>query len=156
VTQGVSRSPWVSDCLKLRRNVDWPLVEEEEEESCYSWPSWSVRRLVLVSSLFWDSWPEVCFLDIYVFESFGPGWWVCLSFLFFLSFRPLVLRRLRLIYALPSLSNVTNLIGCCMATYSSHNSRVKLTTHLQLVPRSKNEWIYTSTPPIRLHGVVLS
>jgi len=33
---------------------------------------------------------------------------------------------------------------------------VKLTTHLHLVPRSKNEWSYTSTPPIRLHGVVLS
>jgi hypothetical protein len=33
---------------------------------------------------------------------------------------------------------------------------VKLTTHLHLVPRSKNEWRYTSTPPIRLHGVVLS
>jgi hypothetical protein len=24
------------------------------------------------------------------------------------------------------------------------------------VPRSKNEWSYTYTPPIRLHGVVLS
>jgi len=24
------------------------------------------------------------------------------------------------------------------------------------VPRSENEWIPTSTPPIRLHGVVLS
>jgi len=24
------------------------------------------------------------------------------------------------------------------------------------VPRSKNAWNYTSTPPIRLHGVVLS
>jgi hypothetical protein len=33
---------------------------------------------------------------------------------------------------------------------------VKLTTHLHLVPRSKNEWSYTSTPPIRLNGVVLS
>jgi hypothetical protein len=33
---------------------------------------------------------------------------------------------------------------------------VKLTTHLPLVPRSKNEWSYTSTPPICLHGVVLS
>jgi len=32
---------------------------------------------------------------------------------------------------------------------------VKLTTH-HLVPRSKNEWSYTPTPPIRLHGVVLS
>jgi hypothetical protein len=30
------------------------------------------------------------------------------------------------------------------------------TTHLHLVPRSKNEWSYTSTPPICLHGVVLS
>jgi hypothetical protein len=33
---------------------------------------------------------------------------------------------------------------------------VKLTTHLILVPRSKNAWSYTSIPPIRLHGVVLS
>jgi hypothetical protein len=33
---------------------------------------------------------------------------------------------------------------------------VKLTTHLHLVPRSKNEWSYTFTPPIRLHGVVLN
>jgi hypothetical protein len=32
---------------------------------------------------------------------------------------------------------------------------VKLTTHLHLVPRSKNEWNCTSTPT-RLHGVVLS
>jgi len=33
---------------------------------------------------------------------------------------------------------------------------VKLTTHLHLVPRSKNEWNYTFTTPIRLRGVVLS
>jgi hypothetical protein len=33
---------------------------------------------------------------------------------------------------------------------------VKLTIHLHLVPRSKNYWSYTSTPPIRLYGVVLS
>jgi hypothetical protein len=33
---------------------------------------------------------------------------------------------------------------------------VKLATHLHLVPRSKNEWSYTSTPPIRLHSVVLN
>jgi hypothetical protein len=32
---------------------------------------------------------------------------------------------------------------------------VELTTRLHLVPRSKNEWSYTSTLPIRLHGVVL-
>jgi hypothetical protein len=32
---------------------------------------------------------------------------------------------------------------------------VKLTTN-HLVPKSKNEWRYTSTPPIRLHGVALS
>jgi hypothetical protein len=32
---------------------------------------------------------------------------------------------------------------------------VKLTTHLHLELRSKNEWSYTSTPPVRLHGVVL-
>jgi len=33
---------------------------------------------------------------------------------------------------------------------------VKLTTHLHLVPRSKNAWSYTSTPQIRRHGMVLS
>jgi len=33
---------------------------------------------------------------------------------------------------------------------------VKLTTHLNLVPMSKNEWSYTFTPLIHLHGVVLS
>jgi hypothetical protein len=33
---------------------------------------------------------------------------------------------------------------------------VKLTTHLQLVPRSKSAWGYSFTTPIRLHGVVLS
>jgi hypothetical protein len=32
---------------------------------------------------------------------------------------------------------------------------VKLTTHLHLVPRSKNAWSYTSTPRIHLHGMVL-
>jgi hypothetical protein len=34
--------------------------------------------------------------------------------------------------------------------------RVITRTHFHLVPRSKNEWSYTSTPPICLHGVVLS
>jgi len=29
-------------------------------------------------------------------------------------------------------------------------------THLHLVPRSQNEWSYITTPPVRLHGVVLS
>jgi hypothetical protein len=33
---------------------------------------------------------------------------------------------------------------------------VQLTTHLQLVLRSKNAFSYNSTPPIRLHGMVLS
>jgi hypothetical protein len=33
---------------------------------------------------------------------------------------------------------------------------VKLTTHPHLVPRSKNAWSYTSTPPIHIHGMVLS
>jgi hypothetical protein len=38
-----------------------------------------------------------------------------------------------------------------------YSSRVvKLTTHFHLVPRSKKELSYISTPPIRLHGVVLS
>jgi hypothetical protein len=32
---------------------------------------------------------------------------------------------------------------------------VKLTTHLHLLPRSKNELSYTTIPPIRLHSVVL-
>jgi hypothetical protein len=32
----------------------------------------------------------------------------------------------------------------------------RLTTHLHLLPKSKNAWGYTSTPPICLHGVVLS
>jgi hypothetical protein len=32
---------------------------------------------------------------------------------------------------------------------------VKLTIHLHLVPRSKNEWSYTFTPPICFHGVLL-
>jgi hypothetical protein len=33
---------------------------------------------------------------------------------------------------------------------------MKPTTRLYLVPSSKNEWLYTSTPPIHLHGVVPS
>jgi hypothetical protein len=33
---------------------------------------------------------------------------------------------------------------------------MKLTTHLCLVPRPKNGRSYTSTPPIHLHGVVIS
>jgi hypothetical protein len=33
---------------------------------------------------------------------------------------------------------------------------VKLTTHLHLVPRSKNARSCTSIPPTRLHGLVLS
>jgi hypothetical protein len=33
---------------------------------------------------------------------------------------------------------------------------VKLTTHLRLVSRSNNGWSCTSTPPMRLHGVVPS
>jgi len=33
---------------------------------------------------------------------------------------------------------------------------VKLTTHLHLLPSSENAWSYTSTPPVCLHGVVLS
>jgi len=32
---------------------------------------------------------------------------------------------------------------------------VKLTTHLHLVPRSRNAWSYTPTPPVRIHVVVL-
>jgi len=33
---------------------------------------------------------------------------------------------------------------------------VKLTTHLYLLPKSKDAWNNTSTPAIRLHVVVLS
>jgi hypothetical protein len=41
-------------------------------------------------------------------------------------------------------------------TYSVTYIMFCFTTRLHLVPRSKNEWSYTSTPPIHLHGVVLS
>jgi len=33
---------------------------------------------------------------------------------------------------------------------------MKLTTRLHLVLKSKNEWSYTSTPPIHLHSIVLN
>jgi hypothetical protein len=36
------------------------------------------------------------------------------------------------------------------------NFDVKLTIHLHLVQEIKNAWSYTSTPPIRLHGMVLN
>jgi hypothetical protein len=45
--------------------------------------------------------------------------------------------------------------GSHPASYPSGRA-VKLTTHLHLVPRSKNAWSYTATPPIRLYGIVLS
>jgi len=35
-------------------------------------------------------------------------------------------------------------------------SNAALTTHLHLMPGSKNAWSYTSTPPVRLHGVAIS
>jgi len=35
------------------------------------------------------------------------------------------------------------------------NCRTRI-SHSHLVPRSKKEWNYTSTPPVRFHGVVLS
>jgi hypothetical protein len=34
----------------------------------------------------------------------------------------------------------------CLSRYSDWGRGVKLTTHLRLVPRSKNAWSYTSTP----------
>jgi len=43
-----------------------------------------------------------------------------------------------------------------MGTGGSLPGDVKLTTHLHLVPRSKNVRFYISTPQIRLYGVVLS
>jgi hypothetical protein len=43
-----------------------------------------------------------------------------------------------------------------MGTRGSFLGSVTLSTHLHLVPRSKNEWSYTFTPPIRLHGVMLN
>jgi hypothetical protein len=58
--------------------------------------------------------------------------------------------------------SVQNGSGAHPASYSMHTRvsfpggksgwGVKLTTHIHLVPRSKNAWSYTSTP-IRLHGV---
>jgi hypothetical protein len=35
-------------------------------------------------------------------------------------------------------------------------NNIKMNDHLHPVPRSVNAWSYTSTPPIRLHGMVLS
>jgi hypothetical protein len=48
-----------------------PSYTAEEEESFYSWPCRSVSRLVLVSSPFWGSWSDVCFLDMYFFLFYG-------------------------------------------------------------------------------------
>jgi hypothetical protein len=42
------------------------------------------------------------------------------------------------------------------ASYQMGTRGAKLTTDLHPVPRSQNKWSYTSTLPIRLHGVVLS
>jgi hypothetical protein len=53
-------------------------------------------------------------------------------------------------------NRVQNGSGAHSASYPMGTRGVKLTTHLQPVLRSKNAWSYTSTPPIRLHGVVLS
>jgi hypothetical protein len=33
-------------------------------------------------------------------------------------------------------------------------SECEATTHLHIVPRSKDAWSYNSAPPIRLHGMV--
>jgi hypothetical protein len=38
------------------------------------------------------------------------------------------------------------------SSWEQSGQGVELTTHLHLVPRSKNAWSYTSTVPIRLHG----
>jgi hypothetical protein len=51
-------------------------------------------------------------------------------------------------YLMRSILSVFSSSSCLEYQYTS--------THLHLEPRSKNEWSYTSTPPIRLHGVVLS
>jgi hypothetical protein len=51
---------------------------------------------------------------------------------------------------------LVHLLMCLIAeTYDTQEILYRL-THLHLVPRSKNEWSYIYTPPIRLHGVVLS
>jgi hypothetical protein len=52
--------------------------------------------------------------------------------------------------------HVHNGSGAHPPSYPTGIWGVKLTTHLQLVPWSKNEWNHTSISPIRLHGVVLS
>jgi hypothetical protein len=56
--------------------------------------------------------------------------------------------------------HVQNGSGAHSASYSvgtrALSRGAKLTTHLHLVPRSKNAWSHTTTLPIRLHGVVLS
>jgi hypothetical protein len=47
-------------------------------------------------------------------------------------------------------------MGTGIFPWGQNDRGVKLTTYLHLVPRSKNEWSYTSTPPVRLNGVMLS
>jgi hypothetical protein len=48
------------------------------------------------------------------------------------------------------------LMGTRGTSLGVKRSGVKLTSHLHLVPRSKNVWSYIYTPLKRLHGVVLS
>jgi len=53
-------------------------------------------------------------------------------------------------------ANITNENIYCLCFLLSSGRGTKLTTHLHLVARSKNEWSCTFTPSVRLHGVVLS
>jgi hypothetical protein len=65
-------------------------------------------------------------------------------FLFTIAYRP------SLVPTQPPIQWVSGALSLGVKRWS-----VKLITYLQLVPKSKNEWSYTFTPPIRLHGVVL-
>jgi hypothetical protein len=58
-------------------------------------------------------------------------------------------------WLLPSNTYVLLLLQYCWDSVIGDTLLRMLTTQLHLVPRSKNTSIYTSTRPVRLHGVVL-
>jgi len=63
---------------------------------------------------------------------------------------------LRVCGAVPPLSQGV-FSGCrALFPWGQSGRGAKLTTHLHLVPKSKNAWSSASTPPVRLHDVVVS
>jgi hypothetical protein len=83
------------------------------------------QRLVLVPSPVWDSWPDVCFLDVYVVESIGRHpWRDGGSVLFFFFF----LRRL-LILLLFIFYRRLNYVSWCSGCVSLPTTSIILYTH---------------------------